>query len=403
MPILQNNLKMSKNMVKTRNDLSLINKILYTFFCFAWCIGDYTNNYNDEYKYVILFIHISLLLMVFIKKFLIFKNKKIFFIYELKQISFVMISFVIISLIYQIMLMDFKTYFIKEIFYMFIPCLYVFLLVNSEEKKNYSFYFNITLIIFSIFFFIEFKDILRLANILKISFINSYSPFESNIPFAGVFLVLYTYFLLNKNKKRAFLSFLLCFLSFKRVHVIYILLLPFIYLLFKNKVYVSKKVLNVTKIFFVFSPLLIEFIFSDYFSEWFYTVFNIDFEKFVMSRFSLINYVLDLNFKNYGLATTYYITPPSSQIYNMMGNTAQFNMHCDLLRIYIETSIVGLAIFVNSYFNVAKDNIFKYILMLVYFFIMFSSHAITSFYTWILIYMFIAMFDNKERIENGKD
>ena len=121
-----------------------------------------------------------------------------------------------------------------------------------------------------------------------------------------------------------------------------------------------------------------------------------------MSRFTLVNYVLDLDLKNYGLATTYYITPPS-EIYNMSGNVTQFNMHCDLLRIYIETSIVGLAIFVNNYFNITKSNIFKYILMLAYFFIMFSSHAITSFYTWILIYMFMAMFSNKEKVKDGKD
>lgn len=389
-------------MIRTKINLNLINKILYTLFCLAWCIGDYTNNYNDEYKYIILFAHMFLLLIVFIKKFFIIKNKKIEFLYEIKQIFFVMVAFVVISLIYQIILMDFKTYFIKEIFYMFVPCLYVFLLINSDKKKDNNFYFNITLIIFSIFFFIEFKDILSISNIFKISFINSYSPFESNIPFAGVFLVLYTYFLLNKNKKRAILSFLLCFLSFKRIHVIYIILLPFINLLLKNEDNVSKKLLNVTKIFFIFSPLLIEFIFSDYFSDLFYNIFNIDFEKFVMSRFSLVNYVLDLDFKNYGLATTYYISPPP-QIYNMSGNITQFNMHCDLLRIYIETSIVGLAIFVNNYFNITKSNIFKYILMLAYFFIMFSSHAITSFYTWILIYMFMAMFSNKEKVKNGKD
>ena len=389
-------------MIKAKNNLNLINKILYTFFCLAWCIGDYTNNYNDEYKYIILFAHIFLLSIVFIKKLFIIKNKKIKFLYEFKQISFVMVAFVVISLIYQIILMDFKTYFIKEIFYMFVPCLYVFLLINSNENKDNSFYFNITLIIFSVFFFIEFKDILNINNILKISFINSYSPFESSIPFSGVFLVLYTYFLLNKNIKRAILSFLLCFLAFKRIHVIYIILLPVIYLLLKNKINVSTKLLRVTKIFFIFSPLLIEFIFSDYFSNLFYSVFNIDFERFVMSRFTLVNYVLDLDLKNYGLATTYYITPPS-EIYNMSGNVTQFNMHCDLLRIYIETSIVGLAIFVNNYFNITKSNIFKYILMLAYFFIMFSSHAITSFYTWILIYMFMAMFSNKEKVKDGKD
>lgn len=388
---------------KIKIDLNIISRFFYVLFCLAWCIGDYNNNYNDEYKYVVLLVHVMILLIIFIKKVCILKNKKVNFLYELRQIFIVMLTFSIISIIYQIVLMDFKTYFIKEIFYMFMPCLYVFLLINTDEKKDKSFYFNSTLIIFSIFFFIEFKDVLNINNISKISFVDSYSPFESNIPFAGVFLVLYTYFLINKNKKRAILSFLLCFLSFKRIHVIYILLLPIIYILFKNKSTVSKKILNFTKILFIFSPVLIKFIFSDYFSDLFYSMFHINFDQFVMSRFSLINYVLNLDFKNYGLATTYYITPPSSQIYDMSGNGTQFNMHCDLLRIYIEISIVGLAVFVNNYFNITKNNVFKYALMLTYFIIMFSSHATNSFYTWILIYMFFAMFNNKEKLENGKD
>lgn len=382
--------------------INLINKFLYVIFCISWCIGDYTNNVNDEYKYVILLAHICILLFFFIRKIMYYDNRNVSFLYELKQISFVMISFIIITLIYQVAIMEFKTYFIKEVFYMFIPCLYIFLLVNSIKEKDKDFYFTSTLVIFTFFFLIEFRDVLSVSNILKISFIKSYSPFESNIPFAGVFLVLYTYFLLQNKKKRAILSFVLCFLAFKRIHVIYILILPILYKIFKNRNKLSKKILNITKIIFILSPLLIEFLLSDYFSQLFYKIFNIEFDKFVMSRFSIVNYVLDLDFKNYGLGTTYYLKPPT-QIYDMSNGVTQFNMHCDLLRIYIETSIIGLIVLVNNYFNITKDNIFKFFLMLTYFLIMFSSHAITSFYTWILIYMFLAMYDGKEKIKDGEN
>lgn len=73
-------------------------------------------------------------------------------------------------------------------------------------------------------------------------------------------------------------------------------------------------------------------------------------------------------------------------------------MHNDILRIYMECTIVGTIAFTVQYFKIVKDNIFSFLLMLYAFMELFVAHYIgpgsTSF--WIIAYILTFYFNIME-------
>ncbi len=112
-----------------------------------------------------------------------------------------------------------------------------------------------------------------------------------------------------------------------------------------------------------------------------------------MSRFEIINAVIDRDLTNFGLGTV-------SNFLERRGRSGQLNMHNDILKIYMECGLLGTVVFTYSYFKIAKDNIYKYIIMLFVFLELFGAHFLGSgsISFWILVYLMLIQIGEKEQI-----
>lgn len=373
-----------------------LNKLLYLLFIISWGIGDLRNNVNDDIKYIFFFAHLLFLFLLLIKrKFKNEKNSK-----EFKSLLCFIVPIVVYSLILQCLNSSFLSQTLKDFLYIFCPILYVYLLTNAEKDKDYSFYFKSELIVASIVFIIRAIPLLSLNNILSISFTSSYSPFEG-IGNADAFLILFLYFFIKGNKKASIISFIFLFLSFKRIHLIFAIIFIIIGYLIKKKNIktISNFIYILTMIIFLLSPTIIGLIVNDSFAQWFYTKTSMNLNDFTMGRLYTINIISDYHYTNLGLGTISDLL----QKLRLSNPWLADDLHCDLMRIFLEGTVVSLFLLVYNYFKITKKNVYNYLLMLFIFITMFSSHILTSFFFWILALLFIFENNNKEDTINEKN
>lgn len=366
-----------------------LNKLLYLLFIISWGIGDLKNNINDDIKYVFFFVHLLFLILLLIKR--KFKNKKN--IVEFKELLLFIVPLACYSLILQCLKATFLTQTIKDFLYIFCPILYVYLLVNSEKDNDYSFYFKSELIVASIVFIIRAIPLFSTGNIMSISFSNSYSPFEG-VGNADIFLIMFLYFYLRKEKRLAAISIILLFLSFKRIHLTFAIIFPIIDYLLKKKgiTKVNNIVYIITILFFLLSPVIIGILVNDNFSNWFYAKTSMSLNDFTMGRLYTINFISDYQYTNLGLGTISDLL----QKLRLSNPWLADDLHCDLMRIFLEGTFISLILLVCNYFKITKKNIYNFLLMVFIFVTMFSSHLLTTFIFWIFALLFIFENNNKE-------
>lgn len=325
------------------------------------------------------------------------KNEKLEFTKETKSILLCTIILYVISIFFQIANESFKLYSLEEVYYCLAPIIFVFCLFNVTKKnKDVEIYMDIILYtgLFSFFVTRIFQGTLSVANIIKLFdvkalFIDSISAInESDL---SVFFMVLTIYYAYKNKKgKMILSAVGTFLGYKRMAVLYLIIFLIInkFVFYKNgtKKEVKKGIYYVTVILFILAPYLVYYMCEDSFASWFYHKFGIDFNQFTMTRFDIINTVIDAKIKNFGLGTV-------THFLEVRGVPGQTNMHNDILKIYMECGIIGTITFTTTYFNLARKNYYSYLIMLFIFIELFVAHflGVGSVSVWILIY--IAIFD----------
>lgn len=361
-------------------------KILFIMFAISWGYGEYIDNINDDFKYIFALINMGVIVgTIIIKR---KKLKEMFLYKELKQIAQLAIFSAVISVFLQLINGRFLIIAYKEIFYLLFPIVYAFLLWNNKED-NVDFYFNTMLIVFVACFFLKFKSIFSLNNILNISFKSSYSAFES--PYSSIFLQLFIYYFYRKNKKFYLISAFFCFLSLKRLDLLFLIAFPFIYKICNNKKFSTKQI-NIIKLFFILSPFLIKFMYSNEFTNYLKLNYNISLNELTTGRVRLMQYLMNSNLKNSGLGTI------EQYLIDLTGET---NLHCDMYKFYFETTIIGVIILVNNYFNIVKENKTLTFVMLYLFFTMLFSHCITSVMMWFLFFMTVGYVKKNENLKRG--
>ena len=370
-----------------------INILIFICYLLSWLLFDFLGEYFFHFhslKYIIIVFHILFLLVTNIKKMISSPLRCTKFFEDYTTVVIMCTILYLITLCFQLINKGFKMYSIMEIIYIILPATYVFILINYSSKNIHKYLFMF-LITASIGFIASYAPLLNLENILKIDFISSYSPFESDL--AGVFLILFTYFYYKRNRALSIISWFFCFLSFKRLHIIYIIIFPVLASIFRKRKITKPNFFVVCffALFFILSPFIIQFFVTDEFNLLFKSIFNITFNQFSMGRYELIRYVLNNNYTNYGLGTI------SNQIFI---GTAEANLHCDLLRIYLETTFVGLIALIVTFIKISKRNIYTFMLTIFYLFVMFSSHMLTNFLSVFLIFLVIASInnDNKKKL-----
>lgn len=357
-----------------------INHLLFILFIISWNIGDLINNQNDDFKYIFLFINILYLICNYKR------NKKLNQGKLLLNLLFFIVPLFIYSLFLQVLAHSFSFQTIKDFLYILSPILYVYLIVESEEEGNFDFYFNVEFFAATLTFLLRALPILTPSNILSISFLNSYSPFEG-IGNADGFFVLFFYYAINKKKSMKWISFILLFLSFKRLHVVFAVMLIILQPFFeKNKdKKVNSLIFYLTIAFFLVSPSVLSLICNNNFENWFYNEFGMKLDAFTMGRVTTLNYVIDSNRTNLGLGSISDFLAKARMINPYLAD----DLHNDIMRIYLEGTVVSLWLMVVNYFSLTKRNLYNYLMVLFAFLVMFSSHILTTCIFWIFAFLFI--------------
>lgn len=359
-------------------------RVTYLLFVIAWIIGDMRDNINDDFKYVFMFLLIIIGLVILLRN----MNSTVYNMDDLFYIMLVPVFFGSVSLIYSL-INGMKFLLMWDMFYLIIPYLMVFLIVNIDQNKNKDFYYDTLLIGHMFLFFYKYGRILDLEHIKQISFVNSFSPYESVT--AHIYTLLFYYYYVKNKKVRAGVALFFGILSYKRLHVVFVVAVLLLGWTVRKKV-VSFFMERIVKAIFISSPLLLYAVLTDSFASWFLATFKVDFGEFTMGRFDQLREVITTDITNYGLGSIKYYFESKGAYINIL--------HSDIMRILIETSFIGLIILVFAYFNVAKKNIYSLILMVFIFMIMFTSTVINGFLGWFVVFLSIDDFNRNEASNN---
>lgn len=310
------------------------------------------------------------------------------------------VVFAIITLIFQTF-NGFKSYSISELTYLFIPIL-VYIGFINEDRDKVKTIMDTYFYLFIIFFFIKQGTQLSWNNIKSISFVNSYSAFESKYAYYSVILMVY--YIFKKDKTKTIASFLLCALSLKRVS----LLFAIIYLIFSKRIpcnkAISKRLFYYTVIGFCIAPILIQIVCNEQFGTFFYNLFGLNLNAFMKGRVSRIYAVLNSDEIKYGWgSTTNYL---STHLWTFAANPSYFengviNVHCDILRIYLECTIIGTVVFTYCNFKAVKDNWCCYLIMLYLFTDMLVNHHLGSGKVFLWIFTYTTIYSIKKESKSA--
>lgn len=372
--------------------------LLYSIFIFSEQVADdgsalarLSNTVDSlKIKYMIAVLAIGFLLLRYMRN----PNRFVRFRDETKN---VLLTVVILSTITAIKQMQngFMGASYNEVFFWLVPIIYVYLLVNCiNDIKPYM---DTAFIIQFIFFFIDIMDKLSIKNILAISFINSNSPFESEYSFYG--LVFFMFYLFMKDKRRTVLSLIMTFLAFKRMAVMFALIVLIMRALQTKRGTFNKtpspRGVSIVTVLFIIVPVGFHLICSDSFGNWFYSVTGLSFNAFISGRLDRLNLCID-NKMRYGLGST-------TQFLNeVLGRGFSRNLHNDVLRIYLECGIIGTIAFTYDYFKISSKSRMSFMLMLYLFIDMMFNHFLGAGRTafWIIIYLAICTFNEASQVSN---
>ncbi len=367
-------------------------KITYALFVFSWFMGDMTYNVHDDYKYGFWILSFLFGLMPVIYYALGYKNEKIVWdSYLLRQVGLVIVVFATVCIcVYPINGHNLLMW--KDLYYIIMPALYIYIIINLDQSDNLDYYMNAALLAYVAYFILGFGiQSFTLANLMSLNFADSYSPWESGM--ADVFGVAFFYFWCRGKKKRAVIAGFFNFLTFKRLHLFLMAFIVVFGRFLKNKP-VPRAVEYIAKVALILSPMLITAICSDSFANWFEATFDQSLNSFTTGRFNQINLIMDQDQCLLGLGMTHKLL--------MELDFAVHRLHCDIIRFQIETTTIGLAVFVNSYINIGKRNQKGFVLMVFFFIVMFSSTCIENTYYWFLIFLCIEGLIREGRTEERK-
>lgn len=339
------------NNVGLGNSIFKLVKYAITFIVFAICMIQIMNNLKE--------------------------NRKLDYIFELKRIGMVIVVFGGISIfkIYQTKSFTFKT--IEELMQLAIPVLYTFFIINFMNLKDiirlmkYALAISLLAYVFSIGI-----GKFTISNFLSISFVNSYSPFES-APFAEIASSLAAFFIYYRNKspKGAIISFIFCFLVFKRMLLIQAIILIIVSILNLKDKNISKILIFFSKVIFLVSTLIFYFILQEKNAMVFEKYFGVNIGEFTMGRVYRIWYPLR-GFVSYGFGSTT----------EVLG----YNLELDLIKILMELGIIALMIFVYCYFDLCRNNLYSFLIIGCIFANLLFASCLTSTVGWIFRMICIA-------------
>lgn len=361
---------------------------------------------SQSIYFLFLGVFIFICILEYFKRTNLCLKRESFFYKEWKSIMIMYFLFAIISIIFQIINQDYQIYLLNDLVYLIVPPLFAFFWINVIDNLEREKYLKVVFFRYVIHFLLNNIANLNLVAIKAITWSDTKSSvFESS--YAHDFLLLQVLFLCMKKKKMAFICWILCLLSFKRLSFILSTIIYIVFYLIQLRNLKVKNQITATSFkgmrIFIAIVIVGIIIFSAYFMQWLavedgaaviMNSMGIDIEKFMTGRLDLIRaaYFNISDFNGLGTIINYF----ENSIYRDLGN-----MHCDVLRVLWETTIIGLSMFAvimtkNFYKNWAMLTCWIYMA-----FITITSHSFHSFTTWMIFYM-IAAFLSADIKENRR-
>lgn len=319
------------------------------------------------------------------------KHKKLsnhIFYSEFKQLFIVIFAFSVISIYYIIKSHNYTSKTIEETLQLIIPAVIVFMVMNYLSLKEIYHLFSIGLI-YSFFFYVlaAGPSVLNFFNIFKLNLFNSTSAayeIHEFAVFANAYIAFFIYYR-KKNWVLFIIAFLFNLLTFKRVYVLFSFLLLGIVVLKKERKVIKSWIITICKIATVMATVVFNYFLEP--SHWlvFEKIFNIPIENFTMNRAQRVLYYLQ-NYHSYGFGS-------------VSDKMLRGYFELDLVKILLETSIIGLSIFVICYWNISGRNLFTFLIMACQITNMLFSWSLSRPYKWAVILITIGCILYKNDIQ----
>lgn len=342
-------------------------RLAFSFYLFASVLIKSFISY-DEIRYGIIAVLLIALFSIFyinnvnLKRCLFFKETVAF----MACLAFLLF----LTVIKQVVSHDFNLSFVKDTVFMLFPILICFFLVNAEGKGSFDFYAAVYLASGILDFFIRFWRLFTPGNILAVSFLDSYSVFESEL--VNIFLPLAFYYLFVKvNIPLAFLSAFFCHLSMKRLHELFLFLFIFLFF-FKiwRRIKIPGRLLVVITVALCLFPVALDkLVLSPSFSSWFVDKFGVSLNAFTLGRENIYMSMRENLSMINGLGDSRPVT------FAIFGGD---DMHNDILRLYYECTLLGSCSFIAMYMYISKGSNYSLLYMLYPMTVMMMSPMLSS-------------------------
>ncbi len=395
---------MVKGIYKKRRGKVTIRKrtILFAFTISLYILSEYFGplHWLDSTNLKHAFLMIAIL--IYFVPAIIGREKSLVMKDECKTICITVAILYVISLVFQVKNGSFKIYSVAEVYFFLAPLFFAAAFINKADREDVDNFMIWTLYIALFSFLLPkfmngsmvLQNIIGLFDIRALVLTSTSSIGESDL--SNYFMLLFIYFIYRNNKKHYILAAVGCFLGYKRVTVLFLIVMVIVLRFIPREKLVPKGVWIATVVAFVALPALSSFLYTDEFASFFYQTFGIDFNMFSMSRYSITRAVIRGNVTNYGLGT----------ITNWLENRGvalELNLHNDLLRIYMETTIIGSVALTYGYFKISRKNLFSYCMMLFIFIECYVAHWLAAGTVGFWIVAYTALFTFNRDMQVGED
>jgi len=270
--------------------------------------------------------------------------------------------------------------------YIAIPVVVALVVVNNTSLRQLDVYMVILLVRY-ILVVVTTADVpLGLSAIAQIDWFDSSSPFESSS--AHDLLVLEAYFLFRQRRVIAVVSMLFTMVSLKRLSF---LAAPALYLWHRRQTGIKPPGARSLVTLFalgVASPFLVMAVYSDWFTSWLKSTFDVDLDEFSMGRRTIYEIVRNYVDSSPGLGSTN--AQLSGFVGEHFGTVWNNQLHNDTLRLYLEVGIVCLALYIGGLVLAARSSRLSFLLVTYAMFVLVTSRLITHFSFWIVLFLALA-------------
>lgn len=310
--------------------------------------------------------------------------------------------FIVVSLVKSHQVGQFTIGTFGEAARMVAPFIYTFLAINILSREDIDKLMVVALLIAWTAYIVNQFIISRVSHV-SISFINSSSPFENSevAPIAFALACYFIYFL-KRHPVYCFWSILLSLACFKRVYVLFTIVL-FLYSVKLSRSqrlnrFVKWPLLLVVSAFFLVATVFYLYIMEPQNLAWTSEKLHFDVNSFSMYRSYRVQYLLQHKYISYGLSssTNFLNTNPGSWYTN---NTLEL----DLVKILIELGKILLMIFIVAYYSLSYGSMYAFLTTTAFLLNLLMASGLTEYYACFVMLITFAMIRQDNIIDKNYD